>query len=118
MDEKPEDNDLWTEFYAYFTKTWITGPYKPELWNIYKILTSPDPSDLINRTNNALENYNGKFAKRFTNKKNPTKEEFVNQIRDDGCRYAYKYIKTLQGAMEPPNRPGPNVPTLPNDYIQ
>jgi len=105
MEEKPEDNDLWTEFYTYFTKTWITGPCKPELWNIYKILTSPDPSDLINRTNNALESYNGKFAKRFTNKKNPTMEEFVNQIRDDGCRYAYKYIKTLQGVMEPPNRP-------------
>jgi len=40
MGEKEEDRLLWEDFYTYFIKTWVTGTYKPKLWNVFHILTA------------------------------------------------------------------------------
>jgi len=116
MGEKDEDRLLWEDFYTYFIKTWVTGTFKPKLWNVFHILNANIGPALVNRTNNALENYNGRLARRFPNTNKPTMKEFVTQIRDDGCRNAHKYKETLAGNRAVQAREPPNIPKIPDDY--
>ena len=59
------DIERWDHFWAYFIRQWVnkTGIYK---WSIVDV----DGSlvDLVNRTNNALENYNRFFGNLFPSK--------------------------------------------------
>jgi hypothetical protein len=43
-------------------------------------------------------------------------KEFVSVIRDDSSRHNFKYNQVKEGRMNKPDRPGPNIPTLPPDY--
>jgi hypothetical protein len=57
--------------------------YDPKTWNIQEVL-SERPENIINRTNNPLERFNGKLNS--YNAKHPTMLRFVEIIKEVCCK--------------------------------
>ena len=116
MREQSELKDVWTRFWTYFNDTWLKS-YDVETWNIHHILETDNAHQvLINRTNNALENYNGKFKAAFHNSGHPTMHDFVMTLQEESHNCAQKYYDISKDKRKKKTRTAPDIPTIPTDY--
>ena len=83
-----EEFDKISEFLNYFYKTWLTGPFKPGIWNHFETVDSP-------RTNNHVEGFN--YALKATIvKEKPNIYVVVNKLQEMETMITANFLKLKQ----------------------
>ena len=86
------DLEKWQTFWTYFLRQWLPILVR---WNISQMESTDDTSyDLVNRTNNGLEQYNCHFNGLFNKSKRPSLLKFV-QIVEKESRFQDLNSSTL-----------------------
>ena len=79
-------------FWSYFEKTWVTGVYDIDLWNISRFKNNFD--SIQNRTNNALERYNRTMNDLFGHR-TPSLPVFVDKIKE-ACKNILQKLEDIK----------------------
>jgi hypothetical protein len=100
----------WDEFRLYFRRQWIPLLAR---WNICD--KDGEYYDMVNRTNNGLENYNKHFNALFPQK--PALIAFVRAVEEESWFQAQAHDDVRTGKMREPNRRiEQTIPLIPSAY--
>ena len=102
--------EVFNKFWRYFVKTWIKT-YKPEYWNVFGV----EDRAMVNRTNNALERFNGIMKSNFSTA-HPNMSAFVTTIREMSADYAQEYTSILLGHTKKGKHGKSSAFEFPADY--
>eukprot|EP00732_Lithocolla_globosa_P004405 Lithocolla_globosa_v1_NODE_4051_length_1520_cov_228.951536.p2 type:complete len:136 gc:universal NODE_4051_length_1520_cov_228.951536:1093-1500(+) len=104
----------WDQFWAYFVRVWVDGKtgISFDTWNM--VVARKQLSEVLIRTNNALERFNREFNKKFP-VANPTLLVFVETIREISNRYVRLIAEIRAGKANSPDRTIPKFPEIPED---
>jgi hypothetical protein len=103
----------------YFVKTWL-HTYDPHTWNISTWLGNEDQgvaSQLLNRTNNAVERFNRTMNETFP-VAHPSVAQFVLAIRDLSQQYVNKMDNIRNVLKRKPKHKCATLHSIPDDYYK
>jgi hypothetical protein len=114
---KDNFDKFWNE---YFKPTWLNY-YEVDTWNIYHVINGNPPqkirSQLVNRTNNALERYNHTLQQELR-KDHPSMPEFIQAIGAISCRMFDRMTRIRQGTERAAERDPVVYPSSPRAYLE
>ena len=112
--QSEETVQKWDEFWKYFRKQWLSKAVPVSSWNICENTGNSKYIQMVNRTNNALDQYNKRFNALFPKK--PSLIEFV-QIAEAESRYQADMLQQVRtNRQEEVERDEPTIPIIDPAY--
>jgi hypothetical protein len=110
VDSSPTTIAKWAEFWKYFDKNWLKGPFPFEMWNLTSAYFDDEALLVEFLSNNALENFNGQIGSKFHHP-HPTIYALIKVIKQISIDMVDRLQRIRENKELSPKRP-PIIPVV------